>query len=195
MATMIDICNRALFHVGANLITDIDSSDESAVACRLFFEQSLRKALRDHPWGFALTAIPLSPLATQGTVLNLNYTYAYSYPFDCVYPVEIVNPRGREDKTIEYKVQGNAILTNEPDAVLSYVAATSASNVKDESFLEMLEYLLAAKIGLRLTGNADKVKYLEAKYKELRDEAEARSSNESFEEPKFYNSFIEVRHS
>ena len=200
MSIEVDICTRALMHIGLAGISDLDdASDVSAVTCKKFYDSVLRKALRDHPWGFAIATIALTLEPDQELYPHPDFRYAYQYPHDCLRPMQILNPRGRDAKNIEYLVRVNAsrtgkvILTKEEQAILEYVAYIKDPNVYDDSFVEMFEYLLASKIVTKLSGDTNKIKICKAMYDETKEDAKANASNESFEEEHFYNDFIQAR--
>lgn len=198
MVCAIDICNQALFHLGVAAITDLDDGgDISAVACKLFYDSALRTALRDHPWGFAKTEIALSAAENPGAYPS--YDYAYQYPHDCLRPLKIHCANRKEAKKIEYDVQinhsrtGKVILTDQASAILTYIVYIPDPNLYDGWFVEMLVLCLAAKIAGKLTGDTNKSKNMLAAYLQAKDQAQALAGNENYEEPAFYNDFLQAR--
>ena len=198
MVCPIDICNQALFHLGVAGISDLDDSgDISAVACKVFYDAALRTALRDHPWGFAKTEVALSP--AEGAGHYPSYTYAYQYPHDCLRPLRIHSSARKNSKKIEYDVQinharnGKVILTDEAEAILTYIVYIADPNLYDGWFIEMFVLCLAAKIAGKLTGDTGKSKNMLAAYLQAKDQAQAIAGNENYEEQSFYNDFLQVR--
>ncbi len=198
MVCPIDICNQALFHLGVSGISDLDDTgDISAVACKMFYDAALRTALRDHPWGFAKTEVALSLAAESGEYPS--YDYAYQYPHDCLRPLRIHTDDRKKSRKIEYDVQinlarnGKVILTDEPEAILSYIVYIDDPNLYDGWFVEMFVLCLASKIAGKLTGDTTKSKNMLSAYMQARDQAQAIAGNENYEEQVFYNDFLQAR--
>lgn len=60
MASVVEICNRALQKLGAKRISDIDEDSINARACKACYE-TLRDALLEaHPWSFAIQRFSLA---------------------------------------------------------------------------------------------------------------------------------------
>ncbi len=198
MVCAIDICNQALFHLGVAGISDLDdSADVSALACKTFYDSALRSALRDHPWGFAKTEVALSLAEDTGGYPS--YDYAYQYPHDCLRPLAIHTADRKKNRKIEYDVQinksrtGKVILTNQPEAILTYIVYIDDPNLYDGWFVEMFVLCLASKIAGKLTGDTGKGKTMLNAYLQARDQAQAIAGNENYQEQVFYNDFLQVR--
>ena len=196
--TRIEICNLALLHLGLSLISDLDdSSDVSAVVCKMFYDTALKTSLRDHPWGFAKTEVALSPASNPDAYPS--YNYAYQHPKDCLRPLRIYNDNRKNEKKIEYDVQinsertGKVILTNKEKAILTYVVYVDDPNLYDPWFVDMLALCLASKIATKLTGDSNKAKNALTAYIQAKDEAKAVASNENFEEQDFANDYLSAR--
>jgi len=66
MASIVDICNLALSHLGDSAtVSSIDPPEGSAQAdlCARFFPIALASLLEAHSWGFATRRVALAPLA------------------------------------------------------------------------------------------------------------------------------------
>lgn len=90
MTTPVDLCNRSLTEMGARtIINSLDENSAAAVACKVFYNETVEWLLRVAPWGFARRTINLTQLAVQDpTVTTPNSFYPwlvkYAYPADCV---------------------------------------------------------------------------------------------------------------
>lgn len=90
MTSPVDICNRALTEMGARtLISSLDETSSAAVACKIFYNETVEWLLRMAPWAFARRTINLTQLAIQdatSTTPNNFYPWLvkYAYPSDCV---------------------------------------------------------------------------------------------------------------
>lgn len=156
MASITDICNMAISHLGiskdiANVTTE---QSAEAKACRRFYDIAREAVLKDYNW----------PFATKVAVLNLvesnpndEWTYSYRYPSDCLYARRILS--GFRDDTeltrIPYKITqddtGILIYTDRQDAELEYTLNTDNYDIFSADFKLALSYRLAHYIAARLT--------------------------------------------
>ena len=79
MASVVDICNRALQKLGAESITSLTQNTENARACNSCFEFLRDAELRAHPWNFA---IKRAQLAADLTPPEFGYDLRYQLPSD-----------------------------------------------------------------------------------------------------------------
>jgi len=81
--TKTGICQRALRHLGwAKALTDVDTDDTKETnACLQFYEDAVRRCLRDWRWPFATKEATLVWQADNPTT---EWAYAYQYPADCL---------------------------------------------------------------------------------------------------------------
>lgn len=159
MASKIDICNRALSYLGANLITSFDDNSKSAQFCRLFYDDVLESLLRTHPWNFATKRVELNSVdyaLTEGL-------YAYQLPTDCVRPLY-----NAYNKQIRYDVEGRYIITNESSFTLVYVSLEEDVNQYDTMFRKQLAQELAIELCPSLTNSSTLKEQLKAEFNEQR---------------------------
>jgi hypothetical protein len=98
MASVVDICNTALSHIGdtAN-VTSISPPDGSAQAgyCATFYPIALSALLEMHDWGFATvrstTAPVTNPTETTWIDANGNTQTSATWRFAYAYPANVVN--------------------------------------------------------------------------------------------------------
>lgn len=116
---------------------------------------------------------PEQPVEEKEYIENLtDYYYAYFIPYDCA------RPEALKDNA-EYITEGNILYTNSENAVLQYVSDNRRDPSKerteeeltedypeynpivfDPTLQECIEYQLAAKIALKITGDANLSNYL-----------------------------------
>ena len=169
MASVVDICNAALAHIGAeSLVTSIDPPDGSTEAgyCKTFYPLARRSALEVYNWAFARVRVQLSEVENQSTV----WQYAYAVPAKCLtarrilplayiqsiglqtWPMgfdspifnwkvldDLFNERGSSD----FEIEGDVLYTNEPDAWLLYTTDITDSSKFSPMFTTALAMLLA----------------------------------------------------
>lgn len=145
MASVTDICNIALSHLGARAqITSISPPDGSAEAgyCARFYPIARREVIEAVNWSFAKTRVALAAVANNSTI----WDYAYALPSDCVKPLRVLElqyvtqagllwPVGSyvsdydwrkyddvftERGSANFDIEDGVLRTNEPDAVLLY---------------------------------------------------------------------------
>jgi hypothetical protein len=82
MASIIEMCNRALSRIGvSSQVEDLLDPNEAARQCRQHYNQCRQEALVDFPWAFAQTVVQL---AIVSGVTVPGYAYVYRYPTNCL---------------------------------------------------------------------------------------------------------------
>lgn len=187
MASVIEICNRALSNIGnSRSINSLNEASKEAGQCSLHFDACRDTALADFDWNFATKRVALADTNNPPP----DWQYAYQYPSDCVRITEIM-PTGIRNPTaaqrIEYVVgsnedlTGKLIYTDQPKAWLKYVARVTDVNMYDAIFMEALSWRLAAAINMALTGSADLGNNALTMYNRVILSAGSHSQNESQE--------------
>jgi hypothetical protein len=157
MASVVQICNMALSHIGSEArVSNISPPDGSVEAgyCADFYDMARTELLEPGNWAFALKRVKLA----QTTNLSNAWAYAYVKPSDCQRPLRVLRPNvtvtvftqdivsaHTDDRdSAAFDVEGDVIFTNEPDAVLVYTRDVTDSNKFTPSFASALSFLLAA---------------------------------------------------
>lgn len=210
MASEVGICNRALSHLGAYRIDSLAGSTKEARECNTLFDDTRDAVLRAHDWAFARAHKTLAVIA------NAEYpgwTYAYSYPTECLaarriwnetdgLPGTIYDPSTdlyRSTGKIPFEVRAaedldnRVILTDKEDAVLIFTAKITDPNLFDSQFIEIMAYKLAADLAIPLRADAKKRAELYQTYLTFLQGAQAESANEGYEAPTNDNSFTQAR--
>lgn len=146
MASIVDVCNAALSHLGnARRIAAIDPPDGTTEAdlAAVFYPMALAEALEMSDWSFARKRQTLGLLATNESSVWL---YAYAKPSDCMVVRRI--PTGDttmgEQDTEPFDVEGDVIYTNKADAVLVYTRPITDPTKFTPSFTTLMGYLVAS---------------------------------------------------
>lgn len=163
MASVSDICNTALSHIGSDtVVTSITPPDGSVEAghCARFYPIARREALESHKWTWSKKREALAQVTNQSTV----WSYAYALPSDCLSPArvlqqaivqELLFSNNRimtvddyqlftERGSADFEVEGEVLYTHEPDAVLLYTRDITDTTKFSTSFVVFLSYLLAS---------------------------------------------------
>jgi hypothetical protein len=156
MASITDICNLAISHLGiskdiANVTTE---QSAEAKACRRFLDIARETVLKDYNWPFATKMATLNLVEEDP---NDEWAYSYRYPSDCLYARRILS--GFRDDTdltrIAYKItqddQGILIYCDVENAILEYTLNTENVDLFSSDFKVALSYRLAHYIAPRIT--------------------------------------------
>lgn len=157
MASVANICNMALSHIGSDArVASISPPDGTVEAgyCATFYDQARTEMLEPGNWRFALTRATLAQVANTSNT----WTYAYTRPSDCLSPKRVLRPGSmltvfnqdeyiyspNDDDSADFTVEGDVIYTHEPDAVLLYSRDITDTAKFTPSFTSALSYLLAS---------------------------------------------------
>lgn len=146
MASIVDICNLALAHLGnkAQLvsISPLDGSVESDY-CARFYPIARDEILELNDWTFARTRASLSLLSVNPSE---TWTYAYALPSDCMVPRRIVsgNASMDEDDSSDFDIEGGTLLTSKESAKLIYTRPMEDPTKFTPGFITGVSYKLAA---------------------------------------------------
>ncbi len=180
MASVVDICNLALSHVGNdNMIASISPPDGSREAgyCARFYPLARKELLEPGGWSFAISRQLLAEVTNESTT----WTYAYALPADCIRPLRVLPLQLLEDSawlnvtdyndlrwlqaslpdergSSEYEIQKGVIFTNEPEAVLIYISDVTDTSRFTPAFTAALGYLLASYIAGPMIRGSEGVK-------------------------------------
>lgn len=160
MSSVADICNMALSHLGSDaIVMTIDPPDGSVESghCARFYPIARAELLEKPTWGFARTRVLLAEVTNPSTT----WAYAYALPSDCLVAKRVLNsyaaqsfwgsfvatndlPVLEERGSADFDIEGEVLLTNEPEAVLLYVCDVTDPSKFTATFRTALSYLLAS---------------------------------------------------
>lgn len=159
MASVVQLCNMALSHIGADArVTSITPPDGSVEAghCETFYDIARTELIETGNWAFTLKRVALAPVDNVST----GWAYAYAKPSDClraqrvpvsrfgvtVFDQDEVKAEPTDRSGADFDLEGDVLYTNQPDAVLLYVADVTDTSRFTPSFVSALSYNLAAYI-------------------------------------------------
>ena len=164
MASVADICNAALAHIGARAqISSIDPPDGTAEAgyCARFYPIARAELLASHMWSFNKVRALLAEVDNPSTV----WSYAYAVPSDCFNATRILQKSDAlriyqrpwdtpltadslhlysERGSSEFILESGILFTHEPEAVLIYGRDITDTAKFSPAFVVALSYLLAS---------------------------------------------------
>lgn len=157
MASIVQICNMALSHIGAGpLISSISPPDGSVEAgyCAIFYDIARTELLEPGTWSFALKRTALAPV----TNVSESWAYAYALPSDCLRALRILRPgvavtvfnqdevalRQDDRDGAPFDLEGQVLYTDQDAPTLLYSVDVVDSARFTASFTATLSYLLAS---------------------------------------------------
>lgn len=137
----IGLCSRALIKIGAAPINSFnDGSVESEIAGALF-PQIRDTLLSAYAWSFATGQIALNRLSVDPIA---DYDYAYQLPNDFLRAFSAGS--GTRGRGLNYRIAGNALHTNAPDVILTYIYRP-----EEETFPPYFDHALIARLAAEFT--------------------------------------------
>jgi hypothetical protein len=157
MASIIQICNMALSHIGAGpLISSIDPPDGSVEAgyCATFYDLARTELLEPGNWAFSLKRAQLAELTNASEA----WTYAYALPSDCLRALRVLSPTigvtvfTQDEVSLQpddrygaqFDIEAQILYSNQTEATLLYARDVTDSARFTASFTSALSYLLAS---------------------------------------------------
>lgn len=147
MASKTDICNLALLRLGEPRILSLDDDSKRAIALKSFFDLALDIVLQDHPWNFAIRRATLAKLTADPA---FGYSAAYQLPSGCLRVLGIVGSGQNVDPSLEYKIEGQQLLTNESAAKIKYILRITETGMFGARFCSALASRLALEMSYHL---------------------------------------------
>lgn len=182
----VTICNLALGHLGADTISDITEQTTQAISCSLYYDIALGATLEAVDWSFARKERALALLTDEAENFT-NWSYAYSYPADCVkalyIPIETVrNPQLESRIKFEISLRSDdaakVILTDMGNAKLVYTARITNPNMFSSLFVEAFSYKLAGLLAFPVIRKSSVSQAMNQAAEYLMGQAAARNYNE-----------------
>lgn len=157
MASVVELCNLALSHLGSYVITSLSNpTTQEQRKCNIYYAPARDFVLRAFPWNFAEKRAYLAELGSGET--KVGYEYAYEYPQDCLKARDIYNSTSGGDP-IDFIINsldsltGKKVLTDQATALLIYTAKVTDPNVFDALFNTAFSFKLASDLAIPLTKN------------------------------------------
>jgi len=186
MATFqVEVCNMALGRIGVNAqIQSIDESRPEAKVCKTFYNICRDYTLRAIEWPFCKKTVTLAIVAEQPTD---EWSYAYTYPADCVRLLRFVsgdrvNADAQYPYVVAYSSAGRVIYTDMTDPVLEYLTSVTDESQYDHHFTDALVWRLASEIAGPLTKDVKLAQYCRDNYNAALVAAGAFAKNEDRQE-------------
>lgn len=163
MASVVEICNRALQKLGASRITSITEDSSNARACNVAYEPVRDAELRAHSWSFSIKRVQL---AADSTGPDFGPANAFTLPGDYLCLREPDESENHID--LDWQVEGNKIITDDAAPLnVRYTFKVTDPNSMDALFREALATKLAFELCEELTQSNSKKESMREDYKEI----------------------------
>ena len=152
MASVVDLCNSGLNLLGASTITALTDDSKNARLCNQRYEPIRNRIFRSHAWNCLTKRVQL---AQDSTAPVVEYANQYTLPADCLRVLKIhTGSTDSIESSIDYKIEGKKVKTNEGTVYLVYIAIDTDPNNYDVYLQEAISHQLAADIAYAVTNNA-----------------------------------------
>ena len=152
MASVVDMCNSALNLLGASTISALTDDSKNARLCNQRYEPVRNRVFRSHAWNCLTKRVQL---AQDSTAPVVEYANQYTLPADCLRVLKIhTGSTDSIESSIDYKIEGKKVKTNEGTVYLVYIAIDTDPNNYDVYVQEAISHQLAADICYAVTNNA-----------------------------------------
>lgn len=184
MASVVDICNKALSLLGQSAITSLDDNTPEALACRIHFEPMLKRVLRGHRWNCVKSRAVLNRLLETPA---FGFQYYYQLPSKCLMALELDNGE-------YFEVEGRKLLTDSPEANLHYIEFSADTTQFDAQLSDALSYELAGELAYPMTSSAGLGREFKEVAKDLFADAKASDAFEGKQRERRGNKLLSAKY-
>jgi hypothetical protein len=173
VASVVEICCRALDHLGQPPILSLEDPTKTAAACSRGYPISRDAVLRAYPWNCATRRASLAALTTAPA---WGYGRQFQLPNDCL---RVLETEGDLSGTT-WRREGNLILTDEAAPLrVRYIAQVTDPAQFDALLVDAIAAHLAGAIGYAVTGSGEAVQRAMAIYERVLTDARKIDARES----------------
>ena len=197
MASVVDLCNRALDLLGAANITALTENSKEARLCNGNFDDVRDAVLRSHPWNIAITR---KALPRDSDAPEFGFTYQYTLPTEpyCLrllsfWNSNVNNEVAAYDSNVMFKVEGRKILSNEGTCNIIYIGRVTDTENFDSLLNKAISARLAAEIAYNITGSNSVAQNMLTIYEARLKEAKGVDSMEGYPEQPQADDFTNIR--
>lgn len=181
--SQVEICSNALILIGDKPLANLNEDRDGAVVAKNLYETTVRSLLTSHRWRFAIKKASLSQLTT--TPVN-EWTYQYQLPTDHISTI-------RTYPSSSYEIFEDKLLSNNTSVELDYIFRIN-ENYFPPYFTEALEYLMASKMCVPVTGEGARAKAYFSMYLDKLSQARSTDSMGRPNTGVYSSPFTEVRY-
>ena len=197
MASVVDLCNRALDLLGAANITALTENSKEARLCNGNFDDVRDAVLRSHPWNIAITR---KALPEDSDTPAFGFSFQFSLPTDpfCLrvlsfWNSNVNNDVAAYDSNVMFKIEGRKVLSNEDTCNIIYIGRITDTEQYDSLLNKAISARLAAEIAYNITGSNSVAQNMLTIYEARLKEAKGVDSMEGFPEQPQADDFTNIR--
>jgi len=191
MSSVVDICNSALYKIGASRISTLTEQNKAARICNDIFAKIRDEVLRAHPWNFATKRIQL---AREVDTPTFGYSYQYALPTDCLRVLGVSGDSNLGTSVhIAHKIEGRKLLTNEETVFIKYIFRETNTGNYEANFVEALAFRLAQELAYPMVQSADLTDKMKKNYREWIADARTFDAQEGTPEDVIDDVFLNAR--
>lgn len=181
--TAVGIVSNAMVLLGGNTIASFDEeSSEARIASNLY--PTTYKALQTiHRWRFNTKQGSLNKLTSKPLD---GYNNAFQLPVDLLYLIRTLQPQ-------KYDVYGTQLHTNYEEVTIDYQYEVSENNLP-AYFIQSLEYWLASKFAIPLTGDISKAQFYAQMFEKSLRTAKFNDSTQYPQQEILSNPYVQSRY-
>lgn len=173
MATLVQICNMALTHVGRAPVNAVTEASPEARELNRHYALARDTLLQSHDWKFARRRQPLARLNTDEYTNVVDdpegylgpptdeerqvqgpWLYSFSFPVRALRILQVNDVDVSEKYGAPYEIIGRVIYTNVETTYLTYTSMISDTEEFPPLFVDALTYGIAARVAYPLTREA-----------------------------------------
>lgn len=188
--SVVDICNQALYLLGANAITALDDNTKVANLCNLLWPEVRDAVLSDHPWNCCIIRDELSRDTTDP---EYEYSYRYALPTDpyCLRVIstdmdDYVDSDGQA--AYPWEIEGRYLLIDTTTVKIKYISRVTDVTKYPPKLVTALAAKLASELAFPITKNMNLQNQMENLYQRKLQEAKIIDAQEGT--PKHWESNV-----
>ncbi len=187
--TETDICNRAIDRLGAAHLTSLDDQTENAGRFKRSYPITRDAVIRAYPWNCCTRRVAL---AAVGAAPVSGYARQFNLPAD-PYCLRVISIDGEARFGLRYRVEGRAILTDEPAPLdLVFLGRVDPPEF-DALLIDVIAGRLAADLAYAITGSARLAEEARAAYRSILIEGRLTDAQEGTAEDLIGSTWLESR--
>ena len=188
----VEICNLALAEIPAKRLVSLEDNTLAAETCREQFSQAVEELMEMGEWGFAVKRATLSAVTNtrDGT-----WEYQWAAPSDLAFPIRVLPGSDSgftvmQGRSLTFDFEGGTFWTQDEAVQLEYISNTPAYAAMTAMFRRGLAAVLASRIVMPITKDANRKQQLLQEAEVWRDRALARNLNANAQQQTYGDNFI-----
>lgn len=189
LASIVDICNMALYAIGETTITSLEDGTKASTACNALWVPTRDYIQSCHPWSETMKRATLTASATSP---NHEWTYAYTLPSDYLALIELYEHDAGDS---DYVVEGGYLLSDETSAKIIYIAKISDTTKWSTELVEAVRLKLAMELCIPLSARVEIWERIMTQFYQTMRFVRTRATKKSYPEFTRSDSWITARSS